>query len=106
MLKKTLLRGLNLLKLSTWLTAIVSVFLLLTVAFFVTFPQTIKTSLEEKLSEISGLEVSVDKLSLEFQDNELLLAVRGLDIGYRRSVYNQFINIDVTRYFNSSIKSQ
>ena len=77
MLKKTLLRGLNLIKISTWITAIVSVLLLLTIAFFVTFPQTIKASLEERLSEISGLDVSVDKLSLEFQDNELLLAVRG-----------------------------
>ena len=96
MLKKTLLRGLNLLKLSTWLTAIVSVLLLLTVAFFVTFPQTIKTSLEERLSEISGLEVSVDKLSLEFQDNELLLAVRGLDIG--AAGLNPIASIDVLRW--------
>ena len=96
MLKKTLLRGLNLLKLSTWLTAIVSVLLLLTVAFFVAFPQTIKTSLEERLSEISGLEVSVDKLSLEFQDNELLLAVRGLDIG--TAGLNPIASIDVLRW--------
>ena len=96
MLKKTLLRGLNLLKLSTWLTAIVSVLLLLTVAFFVTFPQTIKTSLEERLSEISGLEVSVDKLSLEFQDNELLLAVRGLDIS--TAGLNPIASIDVLRW--------
>ena len=96
MLKKTLLRGLNLLKLSTWLTAIVSVLLLLTVAFFVTFPQTIKTSLEERLSEISGLEVRVDKLSLEFQDNELLLAVRGLDIG--AAGLNPIASIDVLRW--------
>ena len=55
--------------------------LLLIVAFLITFPQSIKASLEDRLSEITGLEVSVEKLSLEFQDNELLLAVRGLDIG-------------------------
>ena len=72
MLKKTLLRGLNLLKLSTWITAIVSVLLLLIVAFLITFPQSIKESLEQRLSEISGLDVSVEKLSIEFQDNELL----------------------------------
>jgi len=96
MLKKTLLRGLNLLKLSTWITAIVSVLLLLTVAFVVTFPQTINTSLEERLSEISGLEVSVDKLSLEFQDNELLLAVRGLDIS--AAGLNPIASIDVLRW--------
>ena len=96
MLKKTLLRGLNLLKLSTWVTTIISVLLLLIVAFFVTFPQTIKTSLEERLSEISGLEVKVDKLSLEFQDNELLLAVRGLDIG--AAGLNPIASIDVLRW--------
>jgi len=96
MLKKTLLKGLNLLKLSTWVTAIVSVLLLLTVAFFVAFPQTIKTSLEDRLSEISGLEVRVDKLSLEFQDNELLLAVRGLDIG--AAGLNPIASIDVLRW--------
>ena len=96
MLKKTLLRGLNLLKLSTWITAIVSVFLLLIVAFFVTFPQTIKTSLEERLSEISGLEVSVEKLSFEFQDNELLLAVRGVNIG--AVGLNPIASIDVLRW--------
>ena len=81
MLKKNLLRSLNLLKLSTWITAIISMLLLLIVAFLITFPQSIKESLEERLSEISGLEVSVEKLSLEFQDNELLLAVRGVNIG-------------------------
>jgi len=96
MLKKTLLRGLNLLKLSTWLAAVVSVLLLATVAFFVTFPQTIKTSLEERLSEISGLAVKVDRLSLEFQDNELLLAVRGLDIG--AAGLNPIASIDVLRW--------
>ena len=96
MLKKTLLRGLNLIKISTWITAIVSVLLLLTIAFFVTFPQTIKTSLEERLSEISGLDVSVDKLSLEFQDNELLLAVRGLDIG--TAGLSPIASIDVLRW--------
>ena len=96
MLKKTLLRGLNLLKLSTWITAVVSMFLLLIVAFLITFPQTIKTSLEEKLSEISGLEVRVDKLSLEFQDNELLLAVRGLNIG--AAGLNPIASIDVLRW--------
>ena len=62
----------------------------------ITFPQTIKTSLEERLSEISGLEVRVDKLSLEFQDNELLLAVRGLDIG--ATGLNPIASIDVLRW--------
>lgn len=96
MLNKTLLRGFDLLKLSTWITAVVSILLLLIVAFFITFPQTIKTSLEERLSEISGLEVSVDKLSFEFQDNELLLAVRGVNIG--ATDLNPIASIDVLRW--------
>jgi len=42
MLKKTLHRGFNLLKITTWLTAIFSLVLLVIIAFFVMFPQTIK----------------------------------------------------------------
>ena len=96
MLKKTLLRGLNLLKLSTWITAIVSMLLLLIVAFLITFPQSIKESLEQRLSEISGLEVSVEKLLLEFQDNELWLAVRGVNIG--ATDLKPIASIDVLRW--------
>jgi uncharacterized protein YhdP len=70
--------------------------LLLIVAFLITFPQSIKESLEERLSEISGLEVSVEKLSLEFQDNELLLAVRGVNIG--AAGLNPIASIDVLRW--------
>ena len=70
--------------------------LLLIVAFFITFPQSIKGSLEQRLSEISGLEVSVEKLSLEFQENELLLAVRGLNFG--ATGLNPIASIDVLRW--------
>ena len=84
MLKKTLHRGFNLLKISTWLTAIFSLVLLVIIAFFVMFPQTIKASLEERLSQVSGLQVTIERLSFEFLDNELLLAVREVDIGADR----------------------
>ncbi len=96
MLKKTLHKSLNLLKVSTWIAAIVSILLLLIVAFLITFPQSIKDSLEERLSDISGLDVSVEKLSFEFQDNELLLAVRGLDIG--AAGLKPIASIDVLRW--------
>ena len=96
MFKKTLLRGLNLLKLSTWLIAILSLVLLTIVAFFIMFPQTIKASLEEKLSQVSGLEVSVDRLSFEFQDNELLLAVKGVNIAGKD--LSPIVSIDVLRW--------
>ena len=71
MLKKTLHRGFNLLKITTWLTAIFSLVLLVIIAFFVMFPQTIKTSLEERLSQVSGLQATIEKTygkAAPFQD--------------------------------------
>ncbi len=41
------------------------------VAFLIMFPQTIKGQIESRLSEISGLDVRIEKISLEFQENEL-----------------------------------
>ena len=72
MLKKTLLGSFNVLKISTWLATFVALALLVVVAFFILFPQTIKGSIEERLSQVSGLSVGIDKISLEFQDNELI----------------------------------
>jgi len=80
MLKKTLLRSFNVLKISTWIATFIAFALLTLVAFFILFPQTIKESIEDRLSQVSGLDVSIDKVSLEFQDNELLLAVRNVEI--------------------------
>ena len=96
MLKKTLHRGFNLLKISTWLAAIFSLVLLVIIAFFVMFPQTIKASLEERLSQVSGLEVTIERLSFEFLDNELLLAVREVDIGAEG--LSPIASIDVLRW--------
>ena len=80
MLKKTLLRSLNILKISTWVTALMALAVLAVVAFLIMFPQTIKGQIENRLSEISGLEVRIEKISLEFQENELFLAVKELQI--------------------------
>ena len=80
MLKKTLLRSLNILKISTWVTAIMALAVLAIVAFLIMFPQTIKGQFENRLSAISGLDVRIEKISLEFQDNELFLAVKELQI--------------------------
>ena len=80
MLKKTLLKSLNILKISTWVTALIALVLLAVVAFFILFPQTIKGQIENRLSQLSGLDISIEKISLEFQDNELLLAVKDLQI--------------------------
>ncbi|MDC0470752.1 DUF3971 domain-containing protein [Candidatus Pseudothioglobus singularis] len=80
MLKKTLLRSLNILKISTWVTALMALAILALVAFLILFPQTIKGQIENRLSEITGLDVSIEKISLEFQENELFLAVKDLQI--------------------------
>ena len=96
MLKKTLLRSLDILKISTWVTAFVALAILLVIAFFVMFPQTIKGSLEDQLSQVIGLDVSVDKLSLEFQDNELLLAVKDVEISSKG--LKPIASIDVLRW--------
>ena len=96
MLKKTLLRSLNILKISTWITAFIALAILLVIAFFVMFPQTIKGSLEDQLSQVIGLDVDIDKLSLEFQDNELLLAVKNLEISSKD--LEPIASIDVLRW--------
>ena len=80
MLKKTLLRSLNILKISTWVTALIALALLAVVAFFILFPQTIKGQIENRLSDVTGLDIGIEKISLEFQENELLLAVKDLQI--------------------------
>ena len=80
MLKKTLIRSLNILKISTWVTALIALVLLAVVAFFILFPQTIKGQIESRLSQLSGLDIVIEKISLEFQENELLLAVKDLQI--------------------------
>ena len=96
MLKKTLLRSFNILKISTWITAFIALAILLVIAFFVMFPQTIKGSLEDQLSQVIGLEVEIDRLSLEFQDNELLLAVKNLEISSKD--LEPIASIDVLRW--------
>ena len=96
MLNISLHRSFNLLKISTWFTAIASLLLLSVVAFFVLFPQSIKGSLEQRLSSVTGLDVSIERLALEFIDNELLLAAHGLEIGAKD--LNPIVSMDVLRW--------
>ena len=96
MLKKTLSRSFNVLKISTWIATFIAFTLLAIVAFFILFPQTIKGSIEDRLSQVSGLDVSIDKVSLEFQDNELLLAVRNVEISAEG--LDPIASIDVLRW--------
>jgi uncharacterized protein YhdP len=96
MLNKNILRGFNLLKISTWLTAVVSLLLLAVVAFFVSFPQIMKEPIEARLSQMSGLEVSINRLVLEFHDNELVLAVHDIEVGAKG--LEPIASIDVLRW--------
>ena len=96
MLKKTLSRSFNFLKISTWIATFIAFTLLAVIAFFILFPQTIKGSIEDRLSQVSGLDVSIDKVSLEFQDNELLLAVRNVEISAEG--LDPIASIDVLRW--------
>jgi len=96
MLKKTLLRSFNILKISSWIATFIAFILLTAVAFFILFPQTIKGTIEERLSQVSGLNVSIDKISLEFQNNELLLAIRSVQISAES--LKPIVSIDVLRW--------
>ena len=93
---KNIRRGFNLLKISTWLTALISLLLLTVVAFFVSFPQIMKEPIEDRLSQMSGLKVSIDRLALEFHDNELVLAVHGVKVGVKG--LEPIASIDVLRW--------
>ena len=96
MLNISLHRSLNLLKISTWLTAIASLLLLSIVAFFVLFPQSIKAPLEQRLSSVTGLDVGIERLALEFMNNKLVLAAHGVNIGAKG--LNPIVSMDVLRW--------
>ncbi len=96
MVTKKIHRGFNLLKISTWLTALISLLLLAVVAFFISFPQIMKEPIEDRLSQMSGFDVSIDRLALEFHDNELVLAVHGLKVGTKG--LEPIASIDVLRW--------
>ena len=55
-----------------------------------------KEPIEDRLSQMSGLEVSINRLALEFHDNELVLAVHGVDVGVKG--LEPIASIDVLRW--------
>jgi len=100
MLNPTLYNSFNFLKISTWFIALVSLFLLGVLAFIVLFPQIIKATFEDRLSSVIGLDVSIERLALEFINNELLLAVHGVDVSTQ--TLSPIVSIDVLRW-NASL---
>ncbi len=96
MLNKTLLRSLNILKISSWIATFSAFIILTAVAFFILFPQSIKGSIEDRLSQVSGLDFSIGRVSLEFENNELLLAIKGVEISAEGQ--KPIASIDVLRW--------
>ena len=80
MIKKTLSHGLTALKVSTWISVIAALVVVLLVAFFVTFPALIKAPIEAQLSESSELDISLSKISFDFDRNGLVLNLHGLNV--------------------------
>lgn len=80
MIKKTLSHGVKVLKLSTWIGAIVALLIVLVVAFFVTFPSLIKAPIEQQISDFSELDISLSKISFDFNKDGLSLNLHGFKV--------------------------
>ncbi|WP_300428900.1 AsmA-like C-terminal region-containing protein [Candidatus Thioglobus sp.] len=81
MIKKTLSKGIKVLKISTWLSVIFSLLIVLVVGFFVAFPNLIKAPIEAQLSGASGLEVKLSKISFELEADGISLKIHDLKLG-------------------------
>jgi len=80
MIKKTLSHGIKVLTLSTWISVIAALLVVLVVAFFVTFPALIKAPIEKQLSEFSELDVTLSKISFDFNQDGLALNLHNLKV--------------------------
>ncbi len=80
MIKKALSHGLTVLKVSTWISAIVALLVVLSVAFFVTFPSLIKSPIEHQISHLSNLNVELKKITFGFERKGLALKIHGLEV--------------------------
>ena len=80
MIKKTLSHGVKVLKLSTWISASVALLIVLVTVFFVTFPSLIKAPIERQISEFSNLNITLSKISFNFEREGLTLKVHDLKI--------------------------
>jgi len=80
MIKKTLSHGIKVLKLSTWISVVGALLVVLVVAFFVTFPALIKAPIEQQLSEFSELDISLSKISFDFNQDGLALNLHNFKV--------------------------
>ncbi|HIM95402.1 MAG TPA: DUF3971 domain-containing protein, partial [Gammaproteobacteria bacterium] len=80
MIKKTLSHGIKVLKFSTWISVFVAFLIVLTTAFFVTFPALLEDPIENQLSKISGLNVELSKITFDFEQDGLVLKVHDIEV--------------------------
>ncbi len=73
MIKQTLSYGIKALRLSTWISVVAALLVVLIVAFFVTFPALIKAPIEKQISEFSELDITLSKISFDFNQEGLTL---------------------------------
>ena len=80
MIKKTLSHSVKVLKFSTWVSAILALIIVLISAFFVAFPVLVKAPIENQMSELSELEVKLDKIGIDFDRGDLVFNLYNLRI--------------------------
>ncbi len=80
MIRRALSRSVKVLKISTWIGAIVALLIVLIVGFFVAFPAFIKTPIEQQLSSVSGLDIKLSKITFDLKEGNIALRIHDVDI--------------------------
>lgn len=97
MIKKTLSHGLKVLKISTWVSAISALIILLVVAFFTAFPALIKPQIENQLSQTSGTDVTLERISFDFEGMDMIFNVHNASIASNKT-QARFAHIDRAKF--------
>ena len=70
----------KILKISTWISAILAILIVLVVGFFVAFPVFLKAPIQQQLSALSGLDIQLSKITFNFKQGDMSLRVHDIDI--------------------------
>ena len=70
----------KILKISTWISAILVILIVLVVGFFVAFPVFLKAPIQQQLSALSGLDIQLSKITFNFKQGNMSLKVHDIDI--------------------------
>lgn len=80
MIKKIRPSGIEVLKISTWVSVIFALIIVLVVGFFVAFPMLLKAPIETQLSNLTGFDVQLSKISFDFENKGIALKVHDISI--------------------------